>query len=317
MTTTPDSRSDAEIERELTEQLAQLARRFIAGLQAQGRLVETGGAEALKRLQEQDEAQRGLPEEDQPAADVIEAAADPKPSAPALLRVIALPGNGLDTPPAPDTAASVPQPAVVPVAEQTPMIRPAAARTTSTEERGAADWTPAQARTAAVAAKLRAENAGRLETTHITWDHERVVIHIHALSLDHWEYWLTAIGAALDAPTHRAGWAQTAAGQIDAVDVHLTAYQVPHLLDTAAEAAGEPFFLGGRVYDLARGQVDRHGQTWSYLGQRREDGMPLLTLCGTSSPPYPLASIVTANGPLSAVETQTAEASSPDAEDTR
>ncbi|MFE9312835.1 BN159_2729 family protein [Streptomyces sp. NPDC006706] len=317
MTTTPDSRGDVEIERELTEQLAQLARRFIAGLQAQGRLAETGGAEALKRLQGQDEAQRGLPGTEQPAADVTEAVAGPKPPTPALRGAIAPPGTGLDAPPASDTAASVPQPAVVPVAEQIPAIRPAAARITGAEEQGVADWTPAQARTAAVAARLRAENEGRLETTHITWDHERVVIHIHALSLDHWEYWLTAIGAALDAPTHRAGWAQTAAGQIDAVDVHLTAYQVPHLLDKAVAAAGEPFFLGGRVYDLARGQVDRHGQVWSSLGQRREDGMPLLTLCGTSGPPYPLTSIVTANGPLSAVETQIAAASSPDAEDIR
>lgn len=320
MTTTPESRTDAdadaEVERKLIEQLAQLARRFIADLQEQGRLVEIGGAEALKRLQEQGETQRGLPEADQGVV-TAEAVVGPTPLPTAPREAIALPGNGFGALAAPDAAASVPQPAVAPVVEQIPMVRPAAARTASTEEQGAARWDPAQARTAAVVARLRAENAGRLEIRHITSDHERVTVHIHALSLGDWDYWLNAIGAPLDTPSHRTGWAQIAQGQIDGVDVYLTAHEVPRLLDKAAQAAGEPFCLGGRVYDLARGQIDRYGQVWRYLGQRQDDGVPLLTLFGTGGPLYPLTSIVTANGPLSAAEAHNSAVSSPDADTIR
>ncbi|MGW5126209.1 BN159_2729 family protein [Streptomyces sp. NPDC004069] len=313
MTSTPESRDDAEVERELIEQLAQLARRFIADLQTQGRLVETGGAEALQRLREQDETQRGLPEADR-AVVIAEADAEavvgPAPRIVAPRDAISLPGNGLGALVVPDAAAPVPQPAVVPVAEQIPTVRPAAARTPGAEEQSPVHWDPAQARTAAVVARLRAENAGRLEIRHITSNHERVTVHIHALSLGDWDYWLTAIGAPLDAPSHRTGWAQIVHGQIDGVEVQLTADEVPRLLDQAAEAAGEPFRLGGRVYDLARGQLDRHGQLWRYLGQRQDDGVPLLALGGTSGPLYPLTSIVTVNGPLSVAETQTSAGSS-------
>ncbi|MFD8724505.1 BN159_2729 family protein [Streptomyces sp. NPDC059629] len=311
MTITPDNRTD--VEQELAEQLGQLAQRFVARLKAEGRLVETGGAQALKRLQEQDEAQRSLREAAEGAFDIIDHLPSPKPPTPTL------PPHTFQahTPHAPADVpqpTNLPQPAGVPTAEQIPTISPAAAHSASTPDHSAADH--AQARSATTAARLRAENAGRLEVMQIAPDHERITIHIRALSLSDWEYWLAAIGAPLDAPTHRAEGAQIAAGQIDGIDVHLTAHEVPRLLDEATKAAEEPFHLAGRIYDLARGQIDRHGQTWLHLGQRQTDNMPLLTLCGTSGPLYPLTSIVMANGPLTASPTQTPPTTPPDTNNT-
>ncbi|MER6358179.1 BN159_2729 family protein [Streptomyces sp. NPDC001634] len=395
MTTIPENPTD--IEHELVEQLGQLARRFVADLQAQGRLVETGGAQVLKRLQEQDqtqhslreadkdadvaqrslrgadkvadeaqhslrvadkdadvaqrslrvadkvadevqrslrgavkdadEAQRGLRgadkdadvaqrslrvadkvadvaqhslrgadkdadeaqhslrEADEGACDIIEFAPSPKPPTPT-------PQAHTPRTHTPHPPLTVPQPAGAPTVEHTPTINPA----TSTQDPSTADQ--AQARAATTAARLQAENIHRLEVMQITSDHERVIIRIRALSLSDWEYWLAAIGAPLDAPTHRAPGAQIAAGQIDGIDVHLTAHEVPRLLDEAAQNAEDPFHLAGRIYDLARGQIDRHGQTWLHHGQRQNDDVPLLTLYGTSGPLYPLTSIIMANGPL-------------------
>ncbi|MGW2726943.1 BN159_2729 family protein [Streptomyces sp. NPDC001494] len=222
--------------------------------------------------------------------------------------------GGHAQPPAPAQQAAVPaaaqQAAVPAAAQQTAVPAPAPARQSDALE-------PAPARSAGVqgprtadgggqapssaavtAARLRAENAARLEVTQIASDDERVDVHIHAVSLGDWEYWLTAIGAPLDAPTRRSGWVQTATGRLDGVEVRLTAEAVPRLLQEAAQQATDPFLLGGRVYDLARAHTDRHGQTWHHHGRRQEDDIPLVTLGGADDPCYPLTSIAVANGPL-------------------
>ncbi|WP_158104012.1 BN159_2729 family protein, partial [Streptomyces carpinensis] len=199
----------------------------------------------------------------------------------------------------PDPAAVHQATAVDPApVQQAAAIAPVPGQSTGAQEPHTAQEDQEQSKAAVTAARLRAENAGRLEVTQIASDDERVTVHIHALSLGDWEYWLTAIGAPLNAPTHRSGWAQSAIGHLDGVEVHLTAEAVPRLLEEAAQRATEPFCLGGRIYDLALGHTDRHGQTWHYQGQRQEDDTPLFTLGGTSGPSYPLTSIVTANGPL-------------------
>ncbi|MGW2936156.1 BN159_2729 family protein [Streptomyces sp. NPDC001156] len=334
MTTSPESCTD--IQQQLTDQLCQLAREFLADLDAQGRLVETGGAGVLKRLREQVETRGSLSDGYKVAVDVIESecgfpsavalrvatalrrhglisdreeepeahhesAPNPEPPTSMPRGAIVLPRPSRDTPHA---ASALPQPTVVPLSDLAPTIRPTSAQTTGTQEQRAADWDLAEARAITTAAKLQAENADRLEVMQIAPDRNRVTIAIRAMALGDWEYWLGAIGAPLNVPTRRAGWAQIASGQIDGVDIHLTAHGVPRLLDQAAESAEEPFCLGGRIYDLARGQVDRHGQVWLYLGQCQEGDMPLLTLCGTSGPVYPLSSIVMANGPLTPAEAE-------------
>ncbi|MEW2260676.1 BN159_2729 family protein [Streptomyces sp. NPDC047869] len=407
---------DTDLERELTARLSELAHAFIADLNAQGRLVETGGADTLRRLRQQQptppaelnaepgDAGReatgieahpapGAPTlweavtaprsaEDAPRPPTtprplhILGASEPYPAGanvpdsydapaaalePALVQQPAAPGpvtgqstgtqeqrtpdEGQARPPAERAAARAPAPAQqqtsapalaaarrpvalgpvtgqnsgargprtadggqrrLPTADRqsaAPAQQPAALEPVPDQSAGAQETrTPgegqAQPSAAGTAARLRAENAARLEVTQITSDDERVDVHIHAVSLGDWEYWLSAIGAPPNAPTRRSGWVQTATGHLDGVEVHLAAEAVPRLLQEAVQQAADPFVLGGRVYDLALGHTDRLGQTWLYDGLRQEDDTPLLTLGGTSGPPYPLTSVVVANGPL-------------------
>ncbi|MGW0285382.1 BN159_2729 family protein [Streptomyces sp. NPDC003236] len=236
----------------------------------------------------------------------------------ALAPVPAQHAEGLEPAPTQQAAALEPAPAqqaaaLAPVpAHQTVGLEPALAQQPTAPAPEPAQHTGVQeSRTpgedgsrpsaAVTAARLRAENAARLEVTGITADHDRVDVRIHAVSLSDWEYWLAAIGAPLNAPTHRSGWVQTATADLDGVEVRLTAEAVPRLLQEAAQRAADPFDLGGRVYDLALNHTDRLGQMWLYDGLRQADDTPLLTLDGTSGPPYPLTSIVEANGPLTPV----------------
>ncbi|MGW5201677.1 BN159_2729 family protein [Streptomyces spiralis] len=348
-----------DVEQELMARLGELARAFIADLNAQGRLVEVGGAEALRHLREQHEPQPALPRTRPGGAEATEAAAHLVPRAPAALweaittppasrippstldashplHLLYAPHNSPHMPDRDDAADNAPAAAHGTEAEESHGTHENATahdgqddheQQASREEQGPRAGHEEQgprtgheereqqaghenqgqqaggeerelSAAARTAARLRAEHAGRLDVTRITADHEGVTVHIQALSLADWEYWLTAIGAPVNAPTQRAEGAQTATGHLDGVEIHLTADAVPRLLDEAAQKATEPYCLAGRVYDLALPHTDRHGQTWHYHGQRQEDDTPLLTLHGAGSPPYPLTSILTANGPL-------------------
>ncbi|MGW5104463.1 BN159_2729 family protein [Streptomyces sp. NPDC004100] len=149
-----------------------------------------------------------------------------------------------------------------------------------------------------LAGRLRVESAGRLEVTQITADAERVGVHIHALGLADWEYWLAVIGVPPDVRTLRVGDTEVVTGRIEGTEVRLTAHEVPRLLDEASRTLVTPYRLGGRVYDLARSLTDRHGRSWRYLGRDGEDGAPLLALSGTDGPPMPLGTLVATRGPL-------------------
>lgn len=197
--------------------------------------------------------------------------------------------------------ATVPEPVPEPVDGQAPRVRPAAARSRT------AGWDTASARAVSVAATLQSEHLARLEAMRITADCERVTVAIKATCLADWEYWLDAIGAARNVRTRTAGHAQVAAGTLDGVAVHLTAHGVPELLQEASDAAADPFYLWGRIYDLGVGQTDRSDRVWLSLGRRQDErGMPLLVLRGTAGPPYPLAAIVMAHGPLTTTAPPTA-----------
>ncbi|MGW1064245.1 BN159_2729 family protein [Streptomyces aureus] len=399
MTTVPGIRS--AVEAHLAEQLSAFAREFVADLEAQGRLVEAGGAGALERLRTQVEAGQNCPEAYHAAVDTIvedcgypsevamriatalnrkglipgddveprhdrepaagpereeretvaegpgatatrhDRAAAPEPApgtpgpadeeverghdqAPASVPDRAGPPSGAEDPDPRHDRASVSSP-LVPAARgaivlhladrgagrvmadygaapvprrvegQVPRVRPAAARSR------AVGWGSATARAVSVAASLQSDHLARLEAMQITADGERVTVAIKATCLADWEYWLDAIGAPRNVRTRTAGHAQVAAGTLDGVAVHLTAHGVPELLQEASDAAVDPFFLWGRIYDLGLGQVDRADRIWLSLGRRQDErGMPLLVLRGTDGPPYPLASIVMAHGPLTA-----------------
>lgn len=333
MTTSPDNHTD--LEQELTERLSRLAHTFIAELDAQGRLVETGGAQTLRSLRQQhqrhpawvrvspaqpspsfpptaDQALTGLLEEqprtpaprraptDAVDAHTNDAAWIARSPAPALRGTRVLPRAGrltsvsTGTAPTGEASDGTPQPSP----DEQPFTDTWNDTSSATAPQEHADRWENVHRTAATADRLKAANAHRLELTHVASDDGRVTVHIRAVTLHDWEYWLTTIGVPFDAATQRCGQAQIAIGRIDEVDIHLTAHRVPHLLEQAVQAADTPYCLGGRFYDLAVDHSDRHGQTWHYLGHRQEDETPLLTLHGTDGPHYPFPAVITSNGPL-------------------
>ncbi|QIY66359.1 BN159_2729 family protein [Streptomyces sp. RPA4-2] len=323
-------------ERELAERLQRLAAKFIVDLDRQGRLVEPGGAEALKRLRAQFEARRSHTAIYQAAVEtIVDDCSYPRAVAMQIADVLHLRGllaedDGPEpqhdrepgpAPLAPDAAGArvvhrikspntshehAPAPELV--EDQLPQMRPSAAiaadEATVVEPaaESPAEWSEEYARAVTVAAKLQSDHATRPELSAVAAHRDCVSVAIKATSLDDWGYWLTAIGTPVAVTSHQAGYAQLAVGTVEGVEVHLTAHEVPRLLQEAADATGEPFMLWGRVYDLTRGYRDRFDNFWVYLGQRQESGMPLLCLRGTDGPMYPLGSIIVSNGPLSLVE---------------
>ncbi|GGX97928.1 BN159_2729 family protein [Streptomyces anandii] len=293
MTAPGARRTGADVEQELTARLRELARAFIADLTAQGRLVESGGAQSLEELrghqpkpgrlfQEQlptsgptfadsafdagnpgrafaggafdtgdagnagnpgDAADSGTTEDGSfrtpqtpiPSWATVDAAGitwisagasvvHPRPAAPSS-------GWAEDTPASGDRSAP---PAAVDASHPLHALYASAASATAeaSEPAAPAPTGPRQEQSpgALLAARLRAEHAGRLEVTRIAFDQESVSVDIHALSLDDWYYWLAETGATPDAAAHHTEGARTATGHLDGVVVHLTAYDVPRLL---------------------------------------------------------------------------------------
>jgi hypothetical protein len=335
MTITPGPVND--VEQQLAERLSLLAAGFVADLEQQGRLVGTGGAGVLERLRAQVEARRDLPAAYQTTVETItgecgypsevavriatalhrhgliradiDAEAAPtevthtrtadeqEPAAKAPAALVRIPRGAVIVPVRQAARAEPAQPADTPpmgieqVTGQVPAPRPAAAQPPTATE-------AVPPRTFAVCRELRDTSRDRLELRSLTWDSERVSIVIRAACLDDWEHWLSVIGGAGAVATRTVRDTQVATGHIDGVPAHLTAHEVPRLLHEAKTAADDPHFLWGRIYDLGRGQIDRTGCVWIYLGQRQNGGMPLLVARGTDGPPYPLNALVATYGPL-------------------
>ncbi|WP_433451496.1 BN159_2729 family protein [Streptomyces sp. CA-142005] len=167
-------------------------------------------------------------------------------------------------------------------------------------EAEAVAWEAKCARAKTVWAALGLQFHGhRPELMAIEWDRDRVVVCIKAASLADWDFWLTVIGAPVEADTRQAGYAQLAFGTRDGVPVHLVAHDVPRLLSEAWAAAREPYFLWGRVYDLARPLTDRNGETWHHHRFRPRDHVPLLWR-GDRDEPSALTHLIRDAGPLTA-----------------
>ncbi|WP_369043417.1 BN159_2729 family protein [Streptomyces sp. Midd1] len=336
MTTTPTSPAypepRTEFEAELAARLTRVADTFVSELRVQGRLVEPGGAGALEHLRARIESRNGLSEAFRVAVDtIVDDCGYPSDVAARIVQALQrrglIPGDDGPEPqhertPAPGPlspasrgsivvrlpdrhaagrAAEEPPAVLTPVrlAGVAPQVRPAAADGVPTRP---SDWDPEAARAVTVATSLQVTHAGRLEATRIEADGNRVAVSIKAASLRDWEYWLAAIGARIDVRTRTVGDAQVAAGTVEGVEVHLTAHDVPVLLAAASDAAGDPFYMWGRIYDLSRGFLDQHDRVWVHLGQRDEQGMALMVLRGGDATPFPLASIVLANSTLTAID---------------
>ncbi|SFC21561.1 BN159_2729 family protein [Streptomyces aidingensis] len=134
----------------------------------------------------------------------------------------------------------------------------------------------------AVAEKLRQEHPYGTAPGLMSLFHEgdRVLITVRVSALDDWYYWLDAIGPQLTREVQRIGVTLAATGSMGGVPVDLLAYGAYDPLEAAWRAAGLPYLLWGRVYDLSEPLRDRAGGHWTYTGGTAEGEVPLLTASG-------------------------------------
>src|SRR5690349_16140753 len=88
----------ADVEQELTARLSELARAFIADLTARGRLVDTGGADTLRRLTKPSRTQHAVAQAQPGDAEVTETTTPLAPGAPPRWEAIIARRTGEDTP---------------------------------------------------------------------------------------------------------------------------------------------------------------------------------------------------------------------------
>lgn len=140
-----------------------------------------------------------------------------------------------------------------------------------------------------MAAGLRHTYGRHPDVAHIAADHVTLFLTIPALP--DWYAWLDVFAASVcaigaqrittrpDGP----GRAAVATGEYDGVPVRLIARGVPEPLRQAARQAGRLYWFAARIYDLSAPLYDDMGDVWTYNGENRADGMPLLVHQGTAA----------------------------------
>ncbi|NEC72940.1 BN159_2729 family protein [Streptomyces rochei] len=168
-------------------------------------------------------------------------------------------------------------------------------------EQQAIAWDRTCARARAVAATIREHAADHPVVKTVRPDYDRVLVSLHVTEQTQWAEWRRYFGIEPDAE-RPLPYAVCAEGYRDGVRVSVVAYDVPQVRARATEVAARPFLLDGIVYDLALPQRDKDGDCWFFQGERREDGMPLLSMDGRPER-CTLANVVTQVGPLTPVTT--------------
>ncbi|MFB6771100.1 BN159_2729 family protein [Streptomyces sp. NPDC056337] len=168
-------------------------------------------------------------------------------------------------------------------------------------EQQALAWDQSCQKALRVMAGISEEIGYRPDFKAVRADGDRVLVALNITAQEQWAYWRQHFGIAADAE-RPLPYAVCGEGHRDGVRVSVVAYNVPQVRARATEAAARPFLFEGTVYDLALPQRDKHGDSWFFHGERREDGMPLLSM--DSRPERcTLANVVTQVGPLTPVTT--------------
>ncbi|MBQ1096292.1 BN159_2729 family protein [Streptomyces sp. b94] len=168
-------------------------------------------------------------------------------------------------------------------------------------EQQAIAWDRTCARARAVAATIREHAADHPVVKTVRPDRDRILVALHVTDQAQWTEWRRYFG--IEHVTEQPlPYAVCAEGHRDGVRVSVVAYDVPQVRARATEAAARPFLFEGTVYDLALPQQDKQGDRWYFQGERREDGMPLLSMDGRPER-CTLANVVTQVGPLTPVTT--------------
>ncbi|WP_051851899.1 BN159_2729 family protein [Streptomyces sp. NRRL F-5650] len=168
-------------------------------------------------------------------------------------------------------------------------------------EQQAIAWDRTCARARAVAASIHDRTGDHPVGKHVQTDGDRVLVALHITDQTQWAEWRRYFGIT-PATERPLPYAVCAEGYRDGVRVSVVAYDVPQVRARATEVAARPYLLDGIVYDLALPQRDKDGDVWFFQGERREDGMPLLSM--DSRPERcTLGNIVQQVGPLTPVTT--------------
>ncbi|MGI3199619.1 BN159_2729 family protein [Streptomyces sp. GLT-R25] len=168
-------------------------------------------------------------------------------------------------------------------------------------EQQALVWDQTCARARAVAAGIREHAADHPVVKTVRPDRDRVLVALHVTDQAQWAEWRRYFG--IEHVTEQPlPYAVCAEGHRDGVRVSVVAYDVPQVRARATEVAARPYLLDGLVYDLALPQRDKDGDCWFFQGERRGDGMPLLSMDGRPER-CTLANLVVQVGPLTPVTT--------------
>ncbi|MFI7394063.1 BN159_2729 family protein [Streptomyces tendae] len=168
-------------------------------------------------------------------------------------------------------------------------------------EQQAIAWDRTCARARAVAATIREHATDHPVVKSVRPDRDCVLVALHVTDQAQWAEWRRYFG--IEHVTEQPlPYAVCAEGYRDGVRVSVVAYDVPQIRARAAQVAARPYLLDGIVYDLALPQRDKDGDVWFFQGERREDGMPLLSMDGRPER-CTLANLVTQVGPLTPVTT--------------
>lgn len=170
-------------------------------------------------------------------------------------------------------------------------------------EKQALAWDATCERARQVAATIVQQLDGHPEFQSVRTDCDRVLVALHITDQAQWAEWRRYFGITHD-QERPLPYAVCGEGHRDGVRVSVVAYDVPQVRARATEVAARPYLLDGIVYDLARPQRDAHGDMWFFHGERREDGMPLLSLDGRPER-CSLANVVEFVGPLTPVRPST------------
>ena len=166
-------------------------------------------------------------------------------------------------------------------------------------EQQALAWDKSCARAQRVAAAIEKQIGEHPEFQNVQVDQDRVLVALHITDQAQWVQWRVWFGITHD-KEQPLPYAVAGDGYRDGVRVSVVAYDLPQARARAAESAKRPFVLDGDVYDLALPQRDAHGGVWFFQGERKGDGMPLLSIDGRSER-CSLAGIVAQLGPLTPV----------------
>ncbi|MCM2394409.1 BN159_2729 family protein [Streptomyces albipurpureus] len=167
-------------------------------------------------------------------------------------------------------------------------------------EQQALAWDASCRHAADVAEVIRQQCGERSGLQRVQVQSDRLLVSVHVTSPEQWGGWCQYLGITSQGP-QTLEYAYTGSGRRDGVAVAVVAYDAPQVEARTVVAARMPHRHLGIVYDLALPHQDSNRDVWDYASTRA-DGMPLMTMRGSSGERCSLAHVVDYVGPLSPMQ---------------